>query len=157
MSEDIHCTLSSVPTNVIVNSSASESSSGIGNSVDQPSLLPPSSVLGEDKAAPSEEVQNNSETNQDPTYSMTSVKGSDQPCFSKSTSTEQKIKSEPQPAGEPWSPGSQHLRPSTANEIAFCYSCYLFYQKKNQLSERSFCNQRNCCRLGENAGKLQTP
>lgn len=131
-------TLSSVPTNVIVNSSASESSSGVGNSVDQPSLPPPSSVLGEDKAAPSEELQNNSETNQDPTYSMTSVKGNDQPCFSKSTSTEQKIKSEPQPAGELWSPGSQHLRPSAANEIAFCYSCYLFYQKKISWRREAF-------------------
>ncbi|XP_028615827.1 zinc finger MYM-type protein 1 isoform X1 [Grammomys surdaster] len=134
-------TLSSVPTNVIVNNSASESVSGGGNSADQPSLLPPSLVLCEDTAASSEEVQNNSETNQDPTHSMKSMKGNDRPCLSKSTSTEQKIKKEPRPTGESWSPGFQHLHPSTANDVAFCYSCYLFFQKKFSCQREAFATQ----------------
>nr|XP_048290339.1 zinc finger MYM-type protein 1 isoform X3 [Myodes glareolus] len=50
--------LSSVPTNVIIDSSPSESSSGVGNSVEQPSLLPSSPVLFEDTAGPSVEAQN---------------------------------------------------------------------------------------------------
>ncbi|XP_029396066.1 zinc finger MYM-type protein 1 isoform X2 [Mus pahari] len=125
-------TLSSVPTNVIVNNSASESSSGVGNSEDQPGLLSPGSVLCEDTAAPSEEVQNNSEK---------SMKGNDRPCLSKSTSTEQKIKKELRPPGESWSPGFQHLHPSTANGIAFCYSCYLFFQKKFSCRREVFATQ----------------
>ncbi|XP_026638033.1 zinc finger MYM-type protein 1 isoform X2 [Microtus ochrogaster] len=55
--------LSSVPTNVI-DHSPSESSSGVGNSVEQPSLLPSSPVLFEDTAGPTVEAQNGRESNQ---------------------------------------------------------------------------------------------
>ncbi|XP_052033355.1 zinc finger MYM-type protein 1 isoform X2 [Apodemus sylvaticus] len=140
MSTDLQGALSSVPTNVIVNNSASESSSGVGNT-DQPGLLPPCSELCEDTAAPSEEVQNNSETNQDPRHSMKSMKENDRPYISKSTSTEQKIKKEWRPTEESWSPGLQHLHPSTVNDVAFCYSCYLFFQKKFSCRREAFATQ----------------
>ncbi|KAH0503258.1 Zinc finger MYM-type protein 1 [Microtus ochrogaster] len=44
--------------------SPSESSSGVGNSVEQPSLLPSSPVLFEDTAGPTVEAQNGRESNQ---------------------------------------------------------------------------------------------
>ncbi|XP_038190316.1 zinc finger MYM-type protein 1 [Arvicola amphibius] len=53
--------LSSVPTNIIIDS---ESSSGVGNSVEQPSLLPSSPVLFEDTAGPAVEAQNSRVSNQ---------------------------------------------------------------------------------------------
>lgn len=123
-------TLSSLPTDVIMSNSASESSSGVGNSADQPGLLPPCSVLCEDTAAPGEGVENNSEK---------SMEGNDRLCLSKSTLTEQNIKTEP--PGEPWSPALQHLHPSPADNIAFCYSCYLFFQKKFSCRREAFATQ----------------
>ncbi|XP_051027145.1 zinc finger MYM-type protein 1-like [Acomys russatus] len=134
-------TLPSVPTNVIIHSSPSDPSSGVGNRVGQPDLLPSSSMVFEGTAGPSAEVQSNSESNRSPMYNMGSMKVNDRRCYSKSTSTEQNFKKEPQDTRKSWHPGFQRVNTNIKNEVAFCYSCHLFYQKSFSCHRDSFATQ----------------
>ncbi|CAH6790881.1 Zmym1 [Phodopus roborovskii] len=131
--------LSSIPTNATIQNSPNESSSRVGNSVEQPSLLPSSSVLFEDTAGPSVEAQNNNGSNQG--HIIESMEVNDRPCYPKSTSTVQKLKKESQSIRKSWRSGSHHLNPSTNNDVAFCYSCHLFYQKNFSCQRESFASQ----------------
>ncbi|XP_003500917.3 zinc finger MYM-type protein 1 [Cricetulus griseus] len=131
--------LSSIPTNVIIQNSPSESSSSVGNSVEQPRFLLSSSVHVEDTAGPSVEAQNNSRSKQG--HNIESMEVNDRPCYPKSTSTVQKVKKESQSIRKSWRSGSQHLNHSTRNDVAFCYSCHLFYQKNFSCQRQSFAPQ----------------
>nr|XP_048290337.1 zinc finger MYM-type protein 1 isoform X1 [Myodes glareolus] len=134
--------LSSVPTNVIIDSSPSESSSGVGNSVEQPSLLPSSPVLFEDTAGPSVEAQNVRESFVQQVHSMGSVRGNGTPCCPTSTSTVQEVKKEPQNTRKSCSSSCfQHSSTNTSNNVTFCYSCHLFYQKNFTCQRGSFATQ----------------
>ncbi|XP_021500488.1 zinc finger MYM-type protein 1 isoform X1 [Meriones unguiculatus] len=128
-------TLSSGPTNGIIDSSRSESS---GSSMEQPRLLPSSSGLFEDTAGRSGEAQNDREAGQDSAYSLESVKVKDRPCYSKSTATIQNVQKEPQNSRKAWRPGFQPLSTNTKNDVAFCYSCHLFYQKSFSCQRQTF-------------------
>ncbi|CAO2589065.1 Zinc finger MYM-type protein 1 [Lemmus lemmus] len=113
-------------------SSPSESSSSVGNSVEQPSLLPSSPVLFEDTAGPRVEAQNDN---------MESVRVNDTPCCSTSTSTVQTDRKEPQNTRKSCSSCFQHLSTNTNNDVTFCYSCHLFYQKNFTCQRESFATQ----------------
>ncbi|OBS70066.1 hypothetical protein A6R68_01392, partial [Neotoma lepida] len=130
---------SSVPTNVIVNNSPSESSSGVGDRVEQPGLLPSSSVLFEDTAGPSVEAQNSSVSHQ--VHNVESMKRNDRPCYTQSTSTVQKVRKEPQNSRKSWRSAFQPVSTNTKNDVAFCYSCHLFYQKNFGCGRESFAAQ----------------
>ncbi|XP_052573671.1 zinc finger MYM-type protein 1 isoform X3 [Peromyscus californicus insignis] len=130
---------SSVPTDVIVDNSPSEPSSGIGDHVGQPSLLPLPLVPLEDTAGPSVEAQNSSVSHQP--HSMESVKVNDGPRHTKSSSTVQRVKKEPQNSRKPWRSAFPHLNTSPKNDVAFCYSCHFFYQKNFSCWRESFAAQ----------------
>ncbi|KAM5269379.1 zinc finger MYM-type protein 1 isoform 6-T7 [Hipposideros larvatus] len=95
-SDVLQDTVSSVTANVIADipkSSPSESSSGVASSsVEQPSLAPSSSVLGQHTIGSSIEVQKEQVSNQDDACSMESMKRSDRLCRPKFTSKVQKVK-----------------------------------------------------------------
>ncbi|XP_040612541.1 zinc finger MYM-type protein 1 isoform X2 [Mesocricetus auratus] len=131
--------LSSIPTNVIIQNSPSESSSRVGNSVEQPSPLPSSSVHFEATVGPNVEAQSNSGSHQG--HNIESMEVHDRPCYPKSTSTVQKVKKESQSIRKSWRSGPQHLNPSSRNDVAFCYSCHLFYQKNFNCQGESFAPQ----------------
>ncbi|XP_020951554.1 zinc finger MYM-type protein 1 isoform X4 [Sus scrofa] len=87
-------TVSSVTANVISDISKispCESSNGVAD-VEQPSLSPSSSVLGQHTVGSSTEVQKDHVSNQDATYNMKSMKISDGLCHPKFTSKVQKVK-----------------------------------------------------------------
>ncbi|KAL1776589.1 zinc finger protein MYM-type protein 1 [Sigmodon hispidus] len=130
--------LSSVPATILIDDSPSGSSSDVGKSVEQLSLPPLSSVLSEDTANPIVEVQSGSEPSQK--YSMESVRANDRPCYPKSASTVQKAR-EPQHSKKSWYLASQHLNTSNKDDVAFCYSCHLFYQKKFRCRRESLAAQ----------------
>lgn len=124
--------VSSVTTNVIMNiskSSPSETSSGVADGREQPSLVPPPSVLSQDTVGSSTEVQDHSLSNQDPPYHIESEKVSDEICHPKFISTVQKFKEKSQSIGNSWCPSFQHLENKPKKDMTFCSSCQLFYQK----------------------------
>nr|XP_014695572.2 zinc finger MYM-type protein 1 isoform X2 [Equus asinus] len=133
-SDVLQGTVSSVTANVIADiskSSPCESNSSVAHSsVEQPSLSPSSSVLGQHTVGSSIEVQKDQVSNQDATYNMKSVKISDGLCHSKFTSKIQKVKGKSRNIKKSWRSNFQHLGNSIKKDMMFCYSCQLFCQKK---------------------------
>nr|XP_045004581.1 zinc finger MYM-type protein 1 [Jaculus jaculus] len=131
--------VSSVNTNVTMNTSKSLSSASSNtDGTEQPGLLPPSSVLSQDTAGSSTEVQNHSMSSQDPTYNLES--GSDGLCHPNPTSKVQTCKEKSQSIRKSWCSSFQHLE-NTKKDMTFCYSCQLFYQKNVNYRGESFATQ----------------
>nr|XP_023489454.1 zinc finger MYM-type protein 1 isoform X3 [Equus caballus] len=128
-SDVLQGTVSSVTANVIADISKSSPCES-NSSVEQPSLSPSSSVLGQHTVGSSIEAQKDQVANQDATYSMKSVKISDGLCHSKLTSKIQKVKSKSRNIKKSWRSNFQHLGNSIKKDMMFCYSCQLFCQKK---------------------------
>ncbi|XP_042538091.1 zinc finger MYM-type protein 1 isoform X1 [Dipodomys spectabilis] len=138
---------SSVGTNEITDickNSPNESSDGVGNSLEQPSLLPSSSVLNQHTVDSSTEVQIDKVSSQGPTYTGKSVKGSDGLCHPKFTPKVQKVEDKPQGIKKSRRLDFQHLENSIKKDVPFCYFCHLFYQKNFTCREESFATQRAC-------------
>uniref|UniRef100_A0A8C9PZW7 Zinc finger MYM-type containing 1 n=1 Tax=Spermophilus dauricus TaxID=99837 RepID=A0A8C9PZW7_SPEDA len=137
-------TVSSVTTNVITDiskSSPNESSNGVANRVEQPRLLPSSSVLSQHTFGASIEVQKDKVSNQDPMCNMNSVKISDGLCHPKFTAKVQKVKGKSQNIRKPWHSPFQHVENSVKKDMTFCYSCQLFCQKNFSYRGESFVTQ----------------
>nr|XP_008540579.1 PREDICTED: zinc finger MYM-type protein 1 isoform X3 [Equus przewalskii] len=128
-SDVLQGTVSSVTANVIADISKSSPCES-NSSVEQPSLSPSSSVLGQHTVGSSIEAQKDQVASQDATYSMKSVKISDGLCHSKFTSKIQKVKSKSRNIKKSWRSNFQHLGNSIKKDMMFCYSCQLFCQKK---------------------------
>uniref|UniRef100_A0A8C5Z794 Zinc finger MYM-type containing 1 n=1 Tax=Marmota marmota marmota TaxID=9994 RepID=A0A8C5Z794_MARMA len=125
-------TVSSVTTNIITDSLSNESSNGVANRVEQPKLLPSSSVLSQHTFGASIEVQKDN---------MNSVKISDGLCHPKFTAKVQKVKGKSQNTRKPWHSPFQHVENSVKKDITFCYSCQLFCQKNFSYRGESFVTQ----------------
>ncbi|KAM4871754.1 zinc finger MYM-type protein 1 isoform 2-T3 [Thomomys bottae] len=134
-------TNSSSGTNGITDISPNESSDGVGNSMEQPSLLPSSSVLSQHTVDSSTEVQIDKVSSQDPTYTG---KGVDGLCHPKFTHKVQKVEDKPQGIKKSRHLDFQHLENSNKKDVPFCYFCHLFYQKNFTCREESFANQGAC-------------
>ncbi|XP_019514458.1 PREDICTED: zinc finger MYM-type protein 1 isoform X2 [Hipposideros armiger] len=144
-SDVLQDTVSSVTANVIADipkSSPSESSSGVASSsVEQPSLAPSSSVLGQHTIGSSIEVQKEQVSNQDDACSMESMKRSDRLCRPKFTSKVQKVKGKSRSIKKFWCSNFQQLENSVRKNVTFCYSCQLFCQKNFRYGRQSFAAQ----------------
>uniref|UniRef100_A0A673TGJ0 Zinc finger MYM-type containing 1 n=2 Tax=Suricata suricatta TaxID=37032 RepID=A0A673TGJ0_SURSU len=134
-------TVSSVTANVIIDSLPSESSTGVANSVEQPSLSPSSSVPHQNTVGSSVEEQKDQVSNQDATYNMKSVKISDGLCHPKFTSKVLKVKDKSRNIKKSWCSNFQHLRNSIKKDVTFCYSCHLFCQKNFSCGGESLATQ----------------
>ncbi|XP_048206809.1 zinc finger MYM-type protein 1 isoform X2 [Perognathus longimembris pacificus] len=137
----------SVGTNEITDiskNSPSESSDGVGNRMEQPSLLPSSSVLSQHIVDSSTEVQIDKVSSQDPTYTGKSMKRSDVLCHLKFTPKVQKVEDKLQDIRKSRHVDFQHLENSIKKDMPFCYFCHLFYQKNFTCREESFATQGAC-------------
>uniref|UniRef100_A0A8D1MNK1 TRASH domain-containing protein n=1 Tax=Sus scrofa TaxID=9823 RepID=A0A8D1MNK1_PIG len=127
-------TVSSVTANVISDISKispCESSNGVAD-VEQPSLSPSSSVLGQHTVGSSTEVQKDN---------MKSMKISDGLCHPKFTSKVQKVKGKSRSIKKSWCSNFQQLENSIKKDVIFCYSCHLFCQKIFSCRGESFAAQ----------------
>ena len=104
--------------------SPSESS----NSMQQPSLSLPSSVVSQHTVALDIEEQKDPMLNQDAPNNMKSMKKSDRLRHPKFTSKIHKGKS--RSIKKSWCSNFQRLENSIKKDVIFCYSCQLFCQKK---------------------------
>ncbi|XP_077006482.1 zinc finger MYM-type protein 1 isoform X2 [Tamandua tetradactyla] len=137
-------TVSSVTANAIADiskSSPSESSNGVANSVEQPSLSPSSSVLSQHTIGSDIEIQKHKVSSQESTYNMKSMKISDGLCHSKFTSKVQKVKGKSRSIKKSWCSNFQHFENSVKKDVTFCYSCQLFCQKNFSYGGESFKTQ----------------
>ncbi|XP_010643532.1 zinc finger MYM-type protein 1 isoform X1 [Fukomys damarensis] len=134
-------TVSSVTENDIMDSSPKESSSGVANGMEQPSLLPSPTVLSQHTFDSSIEAQKDEVLNQDPAYSVKSMKVSNGLCHPKFTSKVQKVKDKPQSIRKSWRSNRQRLHNSIKKDVTFCYSCQLFCQKSFSYGGESFVTQ----------------
>lgn len=149
--------VSSVTTdvNIDVAKSSAESSNAAVNGAKQLSHLPSSSMLAQDAASPSIEVENHDVSNQDPTYSMDSLKESDGLCSPKSTSRVQKNNNKSQIIDKCWHSNFQFLDTSTKNDGTSFYSCQLNCQKNFACKGESLANQETP-RLEKNMENFRT-
>ncbi|XP_044801203.1 zinc finger MYM-type protein 1 isoform X4 [Bubalus bubalis] len=122
-SDVLQGTVSSVTASVIEDISPSESS----NSVQQPSLSPPSSVVSQHTVALNTEEQKDHMLNQNATNNMKSMKKSDRLRHPKFTSKIQTVKGKSRSIKKSY---FQRLENSIKKDVIFCYSCQLFCQKK---------------------------
>lgn len=121
-------------------SSPSGSSSGVANSsMEQPSLSPSSSTLGQHMIGSTIEVQKDQMSNQDTTCNMKSMKISDGLCHSKYKV--QKVKGKSRNIKKFWCSNFQQFENSVRKDMTFCYSCQLFCQKKFRYGIESFAAQ----------------
>ncbi|XP_016002765.1 zinc finger MYM-type protein 1 isoform X1 [Rousettus aegyptiacus] len=144
-SDVLQGTVSSVTANVIADISKglpSESSSGVANnSVEQPSLSPSSSVIGQHTVGSSTEVQKDQASNQDTTCNLKSMKITDGLNHPKFTSKVQKVKGKSRSIKKFWCSNFQQLENSVTKDVTFCYSCQLFCQKNFSYERESFATQ----------------
>uniref|UniRef100_A0A8C2VHM3 Zinc finger MYM-type containing 1 n=1 Tax=Chinchilla lanigera TaxID=34839 RepID=A0A8C2VHM3_CHILA len=133
-------TVSSITTNVItdISKSSRESSDGVANGMEQPGLLPSSSVLSPHTVDSSIEVQKGEVLNQDPEYDVKSMQVSNGLCHTKFTSKAQKVKDKPQSIRKSWRSNRQRVN---KKDVTFCYSCQLFCQKSFSNGGESFATQ----------------
>ncbi|KAM6172710.1 zinc finger MYM-type protein 1 isoform 5-T5 [Erethizon dorsatum] len=136
--EILQDTVSSITADVIMDSSPRESSSGVANGKEQPSLLPSSSILSQHTVDSSMEVQKGEVLNQDSAYKKKSMKVSNGLCHPKFTSKVQKVKDKPQSIRKSWRSNRQRIN---KKDVTFCYSCQLFCQKSFSYGGESFATQ----------------
>ncbi|KAM9688544.1 zinc finger MYM-type protein 1-like isoform 4-T4 [Trichechus inunguis] len=141
-SDVLQGTASPVTRNVIADiskSSPSESSSDVANrSVEEPSLLPSSSVVSQHTIGCDMEVQKDKVSSQDPAYNMKI--NDDGLCHPKFTSKVQKVKGKSQSIKKSWC-SNPYLEHSAKKDVTFCYSCQLFCQKILSCGGESFTPQ----------------
>ncbi|XP_023583022.1 zinc finger MYM-type protein 1 isoform X2 [Trichechus manatus latirostris] len=141
-SDVLQGTASPVTRNVIADiskSSPSESSSDVANrSVEEPSLLPSSSVVSQHTIGCDMEVQKDKVSSQDPAYNMKI--NDDGLCHPKFTSKVQKVKGKSQSIKKSWC-SNPYLEHSAKKDVTFCYSCQLFCQKILSCGGESFTTQ----------------
>nr|XP_020730356.1 zinc finger MYM-type protein 1 isoform X2 [Odocoileus virginianus texanus] len=125
-SDVLQGTVSSVTANVAEDISPSESS----NSVQQPSLSPPSSVVSQHTVALDREEQKDHLLNQDAPNNMKSMKKSDRLRHPKFISKIHKVKGKSRSIKKSWCSNFRRLENSIKTDVIFCYSCQLFCQKK---------------------------
>ncbi|KAL6038955.1 hypothetical protein STEG23_010044, partial [Scotinomys teguina] len=89
------------------------------------------------RADPSVEAQNSSVS---PATQHGICDVNDRPCC-RSASTVPKVEKEPWNSRQCWLSASQRLNASTANDVAFCYSCYFSYHKNFGCRRESFATQ----------------
>ncbi|XP_043733382.1 zinc finger MYM-type protein 1 isoform X3 [Cervus elaphus] len=136
-SDVLQGTVSSVTANVVEDISPTESS----NSVQQPSLSPPSSVVSQHTVALDTEEQKDHMLNQDAPNNMKSMKKSDRLRHPKFTSKIRKVKGKSQSIKKSWCSNFQRLENSIKKDVIFCYSCQLFCQKKFNYGRESLIAQ----------------
>ncbi|OWK04575.1 ZMYM1, partial [Cervus elaphus hippelaphus] len=111
------------------------------NSVQQPSLSPPSSVVSQHTVALDTEEQKDHMLNQDAPNNMKSMKKSDRLRHPKFTSKIRKVKGKSQSIKKSWCSNFQRLENSIKKDVIFCYSCQLFCQKKFNYGRESLIAQ----------------
>ncbi|XP_043317894.1 zinc finger MYM-type protein 1 isoform X3 [Cervus canadensis] len=136
-SDVLQGTVSSVTANVVEDISPTESS----NSVQQPSLSPPSSVVSQHTVALDTEEQKDHMLNQDAPNNMKSMKKSDRLRHPKFTSKIRKVKGKSRSIKKSWCSNFQRLENSIKKDVIFCYSCQLFCQKKFNYGRESLIAQ----------------
>lgn len=136
-SDVLQGTVSSVTANVVEDISPTESS----NSVQQPSLSPPSSVVSQHTVALDTEEQKDHMLNQDAPNNMKSMKKSDRLHHPKFTSKIRKVKGKSRSIKKSWCSNFQRLENSIKKDVIFCYSCQLFCQKKFNCGRESLIAQ----------------